>query len=151
MRNFKIDVNTVNDYFNSTEMRIALHVNDKLPYYSFMSPNITENFHSAVEASQFVHHVLKVNGYRMLMIFGATDGSCSLMGTRRWIERNGWVPTQAWTPWTRDGQLKGFSISYDNYTLLTVHGHGHGAIYDLPEISSEIVLDFVNAKTFRRE
>jgi len=104
-----------------------------------------------VEASQLVHHVLKVNGYRMLMIFGDTDGSCSLMGTRRWINRNGWVPTEAWSPWTRDGQLKGFTVSYDNYTLLTMHGYGHGAIYEAQEISSEIVLDFVNSVPFKTE
>lgn len=137
------------EYFNSTAVRTALHVNEKLPDFQFFSAAL--DYISPVEATQLIHHILKVQGYRMIMLFGNTDGSCSLMGTRRWIKRNGWVATKAWTPWTRQGQLSGFTVSYDNYTLVTMHGLGHGAIYNLPQVSTEIMLDFAHSMPFKYE
>lgn len=93
----------------------------------------------------FLVHVLKLNGYRMLALFGDTDAYCSLMGTRRWIKALGWPVTRAWEPWTINDQLFGFSISYGPFTLRTIHGHGHGAIYETAPVASRTILDFIAA------
>ena len=77
------------------------------------------------------------------MIFGDTDGVTSLTGTKRWIKQNGWTPTTPWTPWTIDGQLFGFQQSFGNFTLATIHGRGHSAIYDEASRASELILSFL--------
>ena len=79
----------------------------------------------------------------MLHLFGSTDGACSLYGTRRWIKSTKWQVTKAWSPWLVDDQLFGYKISYGNYTLATIHGYGHGAIYDKPKESVDGFLDFI--------
>lgn len=114
-----------------------------VPTFAFYSNKIFGLFNFQVEGSMFINHILKVNGYRQLLIFGDTDGACSLTGTKRWIRTNGWKPTTAWTPWTINGQLFGFQQSFDNFTLATIHGRGHSAIYEEPAQASQLILNFI--------
>ena len=92
----------------------------------------------------FLVDVLKLNGYRMLVLFGDTDGYCSLVGIRRWIKALGWPVTNTWEPWIVGDQLFGFSVSYGALTLKTIHGQGHNAIYETAPVSSRTILDFVS-------
>jgi hypothetical protein len=53
--------------------------------------------------------VLKAYGYHMMMVFGDTDGACSVLGTRKWMKSLGWKKSISRIPWIdEDEQLIGF-------------------------------------------
>lgn len=87
--------------------------------------------------------MLKVNGYKMMVVFGDTDGACSVLGTRKWIKSLGWKKTEQWTPWIMDDQLIGYKEKYGNYTFATIHGHGHLAMYERKKESFSLILDYI--------
>ena len=71
--------------------------------------------------------------YKVLHIFGTSDGSCTLVGVRSWIKSLNLKITRKWEPWIVEDELIGFKIGFgDSYTLATLSGKGHGGIYDRP-------------------
>lgn len=68
-------------------------------------------------------------------MFGDSDCSCSLLGTRRWIKSLNWKITRPWEPWlVGNHELVGYKIGYDNYNLVTILGEGHNAMFNKPDI-----------------
>jgi hypothetical protein len=70
--------------------------------------------------------VLQKYGYKVLHFFGVTDSVCSLTGLRKLIKYLKWEKTEAWTPINE----LGYSIKYGNYSLITINGEGHFAIFN---------------------
>lgn len=87
--------------------------------------------------------MLKVNGYKMLHIFGSTDGACSLTGIRRYLKWLGWKKTEQWTPWIIDDQLIGYKTGYGEYKLVTMNGLGHTAMFIRGKETMDLVFDFI--------
>jgi Serine carboxypeptidase len=77
-------------YFRTPEVRKALNIPDYIPWFQFSSDEIFENFQFAIEGSGFINDVLRMHGYKMMLVFGDTDGACSVLGTRKWIKSLGW-------------------------------------------------------------
>ena len=78
-----------------------------------------------MEGSIWIYGILRPYGYKMMHYSGDTDGVVPTIGTRRWVKSLGWKMTSDWQPWTTDGQVSGYTISYGNFEFVTVHGVGH--------------------------
>jgi hypothetical protein len=51
-----------------------------------------------------------------------------------------------WTPWFSkyDGSLAGYVKEYNpNFTFATIHGEGHKAVIERPDVGPDLVLKFV--------
>jgi carboxypeptidase C (cathepsin A) len=84
--------------------------------------------------------------YQALHLFGTADAACTLLGNRRWIKSLNWKVTRKWEPWIVDDDLIGFKIGFGHsYTLATLSGLGHGAIYKRPSQVRDLVLNFTNS------
>ena len=134
------------NYFNRADVRAALHIPDYIPPYEFSSELIFTEFGFNIEGSIFINDILKINNFKMLHIFGDTDGACSLLGTKRYIKSLKWKKTVDWAPWVEDDQLFGYQVSFGNFTLATVHGQGHQAIYYRPKVASKTILNFIHGE-----
>lgn len=80
-------------YFNLPEVRITLHIPSYVPPFQFSNDEVFAKYQFAIEGSAFINEVLHMHGYKMLHLFGDTDGACSVLGTRKWIKRTGWKNT----------------------------------------------------------
>ena len=80
-----------------------------------------------MEASFWIYDVFYLLGYRMMHVFGTTDGIITLSGLWKIIkERQQFKVSRPWTPWIgKNGDFVGYIKEYNNFVLATVHGQGH--------------------------
>ena len=79
-------------------------------------------------------------------IFGTTDGQTTLFGVRQWIASMKWKVHEEWAPYVNIiGSLSGYCESYESgaYTLVTMHGLGHSAVYSSLFTISQMVFNFI--------
>ena len=79
---------------------------------------------------------------------GDTDGKVPTLGTRRWVAELGWPVTEAWQPWTTDGQLSGMVQQHGNFYFTTIHGVGHAAPKWKKRDMQQMITKFVNGESF---
>jgi cathepsin A (carboxypeptidase C) len=97
----------MSDYLNRPDVRKALHIPDYVQPYPPNSENSTilNSYQWHMEAGGYIYDILSkysVNNspkYRILHLFGNTDGQLSLYGVRQWIKSLQWKVTSPWTPW----------------------------------------------------
>jgi hypothetical protein len=93
-------------YFQQADVREALHIPSYVPPFEFSNEKSFKSYDIKIEGSLFINDVLHMHGYKMLMIFGDTDGACSLLGLRKWVKYLGWKPTKNWAPWFSQDESK---------------------------------------------
>jgi hypothetical protein len=97
-----------------------------------------------MEASAFIYDVLYKHGYKMMHLMGDTDGILSLTGAWKWIRDRKFKVSKPWTPWSQDGNFIGFIKEYTHFTLVTVHGEGHGALHKLTDEVPNLINRFIS-------
>ncbi len=77
---------------------------------------------------------------------GDTDGILSLAGAWGWIRKRKYKVTRPWTPYLDriNGQLVGFVKEYNNFSIVTVHGFGHGGSISRYDEIPELLFRFMN-------
>lgn len=111
-------------YMNLAETRAAFNIPDSAPVYEQCSSKL--DYHVQDEASFWIYQVLR-NKTRLMFYSGDTDGAVSTYGTKQWIKELNWPVTSAWRPWYTNGQISGYTESYDGLDFITVKGVGHMA------------------------
>lgn len=86
-------------YFNTPEVRKALHVNEKLKEVTLYSQTVYDNYQRTFESSNWIYDILAKYGYRMLHITGNVDGVVTQAGTWKWIKKRNFTVKTHWTPW----------------------------------------------------
>lgn len=131
-------------YFRRDDVRQALHIPAYIPWFQYHSDEIFENYQFAIEGAGLINDVLKKYNYKMMLVFGDTDGACSVLGTRKWLKALGWKRSISRVPWLdKDEQLLGYIEEYGTYSFVTVHGKGHLAMYEKKKEVSDLITDFI--------
>ena len=110
-------------YMNQEAVRKAFNIPSNVQGWSMCSDiDYTEQ----PESSFWIYPMLK-NRYRMMFYSGDTDAAVATYGSKQWINQLGWEVTDKWRPWTRNGQVQGFTEKRDGLDFYTVKGVGHMA------------------------
>ncbi len=78
------------DYLNRQDVRNALNIPSYVPAYSQCNDAMYETYVTFREGSVWIYPILMGYGYRLLHYSGDTDGAIPTLGTRKWIENQGW-------------------------------------------------------------
>jgi serine carboxypeptidase-like clade 2 len=70
---------------------------------------------------------------RMLVFSGDVDAIVPVTGTRKWLASLDMPITEAWRPWTVNGQVGGYFTQYEHLAFTTVRGAGHMVPYTQPD------------------
>jgi hypothetical protein len=62
-----------------------------------------------MEGSAQALDVLHMNGYRILVMMGATDGLVTMPGTWKWLKDRKLKKTEDWTPYLINEELFGYT------------------------------------------
>jgi carboxypeptidase C (cathepsin A) len=101
-------------------------------------------YQSFREGSVWIYPILKEYGYRLMHYSGDTDGAIPTLGTRKWVEAQGWNITNEWRPWTSNGQISGYLQDYDNFTFALIHGVGHMAPQWKREDVTSLIMKYIH-------
>ena len=113
------------NYLNRKDVREALHIYPELGKWEACRDL---NYTLLIEGTIWIYNILKqYPDYKMMHYSGDTDGSVPTLGTKRWIQAQGWTQTRQWRPWLTDGQVSGYTKEYGSFTFTTIHGVGHMA------------------------
>lgn len=132
------------DYLNREDVRKALNIPSFIESYNECNDGMYITYMSYREGSVWIYPILKAYGYRLMHYSGDTDGAIPTLGTRAWIQQQGWNITNDWRPYTTDGQVSGYIIDYDNFSFATVHGVGHMAPQWKREDMMTLIMKFVH-------
>lgn len=114
--------------------------------FEFASEKVGKQFLWTRYGSGPVNDILHKYDYKVLHLFGDTDAACSLLGIRKWIKSLKWKVTKQWEAWLdkeNDDELIGYKLSFGNYTLATMFGMGHSAMFSKAKPATALVLDFI--------
>jgi len=128
----------LSDYMNREDVRAAFNLDSSVPTWEMCSETLRYN--SQDEASYWIYPILR-NKYRLMFYSGDTDGAVTTFGSKEWIDRLNWPTTEAWRPWFTNGQVSGYTESYDGLDFVTVKGVGHMA----PQWARQPVTDMITA------
>jgi len=132
------------DYMNRADVRKALNIPNWLPSYSQCNDAMYGTYMSYREGSVWIYPILKAYGYRLMHYSGDTDGAIPTLGTRTWIQQQGWNVTNDWRAYQTEGQVTGYIIDYDNFSFATIHGAGHMCPQWKREDVTNLILKFVH-------
>lgn len=129
-------------YLNRADVRAALNIPTWVQGYSECNNPMYPTYQAFREGSIWIYNILKgyTSNYKLLHYSGDTDGAVATLGTRRWIAQQGWNVTNAWRPWTTNGDLSGYLEDYGTFTFATIHGVGHMA----PQWKRQDVTDLIS-------
>ncbi|KAF3772676.1 Serine carboxypeptidase-like 6 [Nymphaea thermarum] len=98
---------------NDESVRDALHIRkDTIREWERCNWNIAGIYHKDVKSA----------------LNGDHDAAVPFVGTQRWVASLNYTVNDAWRSWWVDGQIAGFTISYDHdVTFATLKGGGHTA------------------------
>ncbi|XP_031480549.1 serine carboxypeptidase-like 17 [Nymphaea colorata] len=114
---------------NDESVRDALHIRkDTIREWVRCNWSVRGSYHNDVKSALEYHKDLTSRGYRLLVYSGDHDTVVPFVGTRRWVASLNYTVNDAWRSWWADGQIAGFTISYDHdVTFATLKGGGHTA------------------------
>ena len=129
-------------YLRRDDVRAAMNIPSYVQQFQDCNNPMYGTYQAFREGSIWIYNILKgyPDLYRLLHYSGDTDGAVATLGTRRWIQQQGWSVTNEWRPWTTDGGLSGYLEDYGTFTFATIHGVGHMA----PQWKRKDVTELVN-------
>lgn len=126
------------DYMNREDVREAFNIPSDVQTWEMCSETL--RYHVQDEASMWIYQVLQ--GQTRLMFYsGDTDGAVATYGTKQWMKELNWPIKEAWRPWFTNGQVSGYTETFDGLQFITVKGVGHMA----PQWARERVTNMINA------
>jgi serine carboxypeptidase-like clade 2 len=142
--------NEVQAYLNRPDVQRALHVH-ALVNWSDCTDDITYSRDDLLSSMLPVYQSLIFSpgsaNLRILIFSGDIDGMVPVVGTRRWVATLGLEVKTHWHPWLHDGQVAGYSVSYERgFTFATIRGAGHMAPWVQPSRSYQMFESFINNK-----
>lgn len=127
------------DYMNREDVRDAFHIPASVQTWEMCSETL--QYQVQDEASMWIYEILK-GKVRLMFYSGDTDGAITTYGTKGWIKELGWPISDAWRPWFTNGQVSGYTETYDNdLQFITVKGVGHMA----PQWARQPVTNMISA------
>jgi len=132
------------DYMNREDVRAALNIPEDVQTWEMCSNTLRYNVQD--EASYWIYPILR-NKTKLMFYSGDTDGAITTYGSKMWIKSLGWPVKDAWRPWYTDGQVSGYTETYDGLQFVTVKGVGHMA----PQWARKPVTDMIMAHVHGEE
>ena len=126
------------DYMNREDVRKAFNIPTEAQTWEECSSTL--DYHVQDEASMWIYPILKDKA-RLMFYSGDTDGAITTYGSKMWMKSLGWPVVDAWRPWYNNGQVAGYTESYDGLQFVTVKGVGHMA----PQWAREKVTNMISA------
>ena len=133
------------DYMNREDVREAFNIPAKAQTWEQCSETLRYNVQD--EASEWIYHVLR-NKTRLMFYSGDTDGAITTYGSKSWMKGLGWPIVDAWRPWFTDGQISGYTETYDGLQFVTVKGVGHMAPQWARKPVTNMISAFVHGEDF---
>lgn len=112
------------DYMNREDVRQAFNIPSDVQTWEQCSSTL--DYHVQDEASMWIYRVLQ-GKTRLMFYSGDTDGAITTYGSKMWMKDLGWPIVDAWRPWYTNGQVSGYTESYDGLQFVTIKGVGHMA------------------------
>lgn len=112
------------DYMNREDVRAAFNIPSDVQTWEQCSETL--DYHVQDEASMWIYRVLQ-GKTRLMFYSGDTDGAITTYGSKMWMKELGWPIVDAWRPWYTNGQVSGYTETYDGLQFVTVKGVGHMA------------------------
>ena len=126
------------DYMNREDVRAAFNIPEEVQTWEQCSSTL--DYHVQDEASMWIYQVLQ-NKMRLMFYSGDTDGAITTYGSKMWMKELGWPIVDAWRPWFTNGQVSGYTETYDGLVFTTVKGVGHMA----PQWARQAVTNMIMA------
>ena len=133
------------DYMNREDVRAAFNIPSKVQTWEQCSSTL--DYHVQDEASMWIYRVLQGKA-RLMFYSGDTDGAITTYGSKRWIKELGWPVTDAWRPWYTNGQVSGYTESYDGLQFVTIKGVGHMAPQWARLPTTNMISAFIHGEDF---
>ena len=112
-------------YMNREDVRAAFNIPSSVQTWEQCSSTL--HYQVQDEASMWIYRILQ-GKTRLMFYSGDTDGAITTYGTKMWMKELGWPITEAWRPWYTNGQVSGYTETYDGpLQFVTVKGVGHMA------------------------
>lgn len=112
------------DYMNREDVRAAFNIPSDVQTWEMCSDTL--RYQVQDEASMWIYQVLR-GKYRLMFYSGDTDGAITTYGSKSWMKELNWPIVEAWRPWLTDGQVSGYTETFDGLQFVTVKGVGHMA------------------------
>ena len=93
------------DYFDRTDVRLALHISDQIGPWELCTNGI--NYTIGSEGSQWIYEALH-GKYRMLHYSGDIDGAVPTIGTLGWISTLPYSVAEDWRAYFVNDQVAGY-------------------------------------------
>lgn len=126
------------DYMNREDVRTAFNIPAETQVWEQCSETLRYNVQD--EASEWIYRVLQ-GKTRLMFYSGDTDGAITTFGSKSWMKSLGWPITDAWRPWFTNGQVSGYTESYEGLQFVTIKGVGHMA----PQWARQPVTNMISA------
>ena len=123
---------------NREDVRAAFNIPESVQTWEQCSSTL--DYHVQDEASMWIYQVLRKQ-MKLMFYSGDTDGAITTYGTKMWMKELNWPIVDAWRPWFTDGQVSGFTETYDGLQFVTVKGVGHMA----PQWARKAVTNMISA------
>jgi serine carboxypeptidase-like clade 2 len=122
-------------YMNRPEVQAAIHANESLGYKWEDCSMIVNYSRSDLLTSMIpvYQYLMAQPNLRMLVFSGDVDAIVPVTGTRKWLASLDMPITEAWRPWTVNGQVGGYFTQYEHLAFTTVRGAGHMVPYTQPD------------------
>mmetsp|Transcript_21512 Transcript_21512/g.54995 ORF Transcript_21512/g.54995 Transcript_21512/m.54995 type:complete len:520 (+) Transcript_21512:54-1613(+) len=139
-------------WLNHSAVKQALHVPATANFFLTdngvgFNYNLTEK-----DLMPFYRKVVEEQSMRVLVYNGDTDPGINSFASQNWTVALGFEETQAWRPWTVDGQqqMGGYVTRYaGGFDFLTIRGAGHMVPEFKPKASLEFLTRFLNNEDYQ--
>jgi serine carboxypeptidase-like clade 1 len=137
------------NYLNRADVRAAFNIPAFVQGYQPCNNPMYGTYQAFREGSIWIYNILKgyPDRYRLMHYSGDTDGAVATLGTKRWMQAQGWSVTNEWRPWTTNGDISGYIEDYGTYTFATIHGVGHMAPQWKRQNVEQLIMKFVHNET----
>jgi len=138
------------DYLNRADVQKALHVKGSVKWSGCADVKYSEDSVVA-DMTLVIKDIVERGGVRMMIMSGNEDSVCATLGDQQWMWKTGYNNSEAWAPYSLDGQVAGFSTVFTapngyGFRYATVQGAGHMIPMTQPRRGSYIVEKFLRGE-----
>ncbi|CAH8865471.1 unnamed protein product [Trichobilharzia szidati] len=146
---------TIREYFNSSDVRKALHVREDIPVeWDICSQEVNFGYTRQYTDLSSQYTQLLQSGVNILIYNGDTDMACNYIGDEWFVDnlnlpvemnRTSWYYTEADGTQQVGGYWKGYKLNKSLLVYTTIHGAGHMVPQDKPVAAYTMMSIFVQA------
>jgi len=120
-----IDLRSVETFFNKQEIIKALKVKEGIKWDS-CSEDVGNNYSPDFKrGSLYLYPKLIISKLKIFIFSGDADGAVPINGTLAWINNLNLPLVSEWKSWLYDGQVAGYTSTYQGLKFVSFKGIGH--------------------------